>query len=334
MTSKDSEPETSEAKDFSDELDQIFGLGQSKTVFSARSSSIINHQQQELSIIEQQIRATDERLRRRHQEFEQGMTGPITNNMLGKKEGSINAPSASTSVLKRVPRKSLETSRISALSDASDTLYNPRSRPSSNGHTIALTEGGSRKSRDQSLGDQSRQTSIGAIGAKLQSWTKHHKQEKSQGASRSASDCSTVSGNGRTTNEGTRSASHSTGDALKSPSSNFQQRNVSSQGFDDSNDAVVNIEKSTLDSSIDSRSVVVPRTGSATAVGEGAAVGPMNSSYTYDWDDAADSISTDKAKNEVSVKDGFRKTSGSGKSFPSWMKLNKDSSGSSKKSAE
>ncbi|KAK9487598.1 hypothetical protein V1527DRAFT_459994 [Lipomyces starkeyi] len=325
MTLKDSEPETSEAKDFSDELDQIFGLGESKTVFSARSSSMINHQQQELSIIEQQIRATDERLRQRHEQFEQGMAKPITDHMLDKKEGSINAPSASTSVLKRVPRKSLETSRVSASSDASDTLYNPRSRPSTNGHTIALTEGGSTKSRDQSIGDQSRKTSIGAIGVKLQSWTKHHKQEKSQGASRSASDCSAVSANGSTTNEGTRTAS--TGDVLKSPSSNFQQRNVSSQGSDDSNDAVVN-------SSINSRSVVVPRTGFATAVGEGAAVGPINSSYTYNWDDAADNISTDKAKNEVSVKDGSRKTSGSRKSFPSWMKLNKDTSGSSKKSAE
>ncbi|KAK9390244.1 hypothetical protein V1515DRAFT_589659 [Lipomyces mesembrius] len=318
MTSKDSEPETSEAKDFSNELDQIFGLGGSKTVFSARSSSMINQQQQELSIIEQQIQATDERIRRRHEELEQGMAKPITNNMLGKKEGSINAPSASASVLKRVPRKSLEMSRVSASSDVSDTLYNPRSRPSSNGQTIASTESGSRKSRDQSLGDQSRKTSIGAIGAKLQSWTQHHKQEKSQGASRSASDCSTVSGNGSTTNEGTRRASHSAGDALKSPSSNFQQRNVSSKGSDESNDAVVSTEKGTLDSSINSRSVVVPRAASATAVGEGPA------SHTHNWDYVADRISTDDAKNEVLVKDGSRKASGSGKSFPSWMKLNRD----------
>ncbi|KAK9429710.1 hypothetical protein V1505DRAFT_386811 [Lipomyces doorenjongii] len=308
MSSKDLEPETSEAKDFSNELDQIFGLGGSKTVFSARSSSMINQQQQELSIIEQQIWATDERIRRRHEELEQGMAKPIINNMLGKKEGSINAPSASTSVLKRVPRKSLETSRVSASSDVSDTLYNPRSRPSSNGHTIASTESGSRKSRDQS--------SIGAIGAKLQSWTKHHKQEKSQGASRSASDCSTLSGNGSATNEGTRRASHSAGD--------FQQRNVSPKGSDESNDAVVNTEKSTLDSSINSRSVVVPRAASATAIGEGAAVRPMNSSHTHNWNDVADRISTDKGKNEVVVKDGSRKASGSGKSFPSWLKLNRD----------
>ncbi|KAK9490434.1 hypothetical protein V1508DRAFT_424850 [Lipomyces doorenjongii] len=316
MSSKDSEPETSEAKDFSNELDQIFGLGGSKTIFSARSSSMNNQQQQELSIIEQQIWATDERIRRRHEELEQGMAKPIINNMLGKKEGSINAPSASTSVLKRVPRKSLETSRVSASSDVSDTLYNPRSRPSSNGHTIASTEIGSRKSRDQSLGDQSRKTSIGAIGAKLQSWTKHHKQEKSQGASRSASDCSTVSGNGSATNEGTRRASHSAGD--------FQQRYVSPKGSDESNDAVVNTEKSTIDSSINSRSVVVPRAASVTTIGEGAADRPMNSSHTHNWNDVADRISTDKGKNEVVVKDGSRKASGSGKSFPSWLKVNRD----------
>ncbi|KAK9373208.1 uncharacterized protein V1513DRAFT_426779 [Lipomyces chichibuensis] len=318
MTSKDSEPETSEAKDFSNELDQIFGLGGSKTgIFSARSSSMIIQQQQELSIIEQQIRATDERLRRRHEEFEQGLAKPITNNLVGQKEGSINASAASTSVLKRVPRKGLETSRRSPSSDASDTLYNPRSRPPSNGHTIGSTESGSGKSRDQSIGDQSRKTSIGAIGAKLQSWTKHHRQEKSQGASRSASDCSSVSGNGSTTNEGSRRASHSADDALKSPSTDFQQGNVSSQGSHHS-----------IDGSINSRTVVVPRTVSATAVG------PTDSSHTHNWEDAADSsISADKTKNEVSAKDGFRKTSGSGKSFPSWMKLNRDISGS-KKSAE
>ncbi|KAK9238847.1 hypothetical protein V1525DRAFT_399677 [Lipomyces kononenkoae] len=203
MTSRNPEPETTEAKEFSNELDQIFGLGEPKGVFNTRSSSMINQQNEELSTIAQQLRATEERLRRRREEFEEGMVRPTSDIALGKNEGSIGTYPASPSVPRRVPRKSLEKSPVSASLDASDILYNPRSRPSSNGHTIRSSESGS-SNRDASQGDQSRKTSIGAIGAKMQSWTKHRKQEKVRRASPSASDSSTISSGVSTANEGKR----------------------------------------------------------------------------------------------------------------------------------
>ncbi|KAJ8102598.1 hypothetical protein POJ06DRAFT_245098 [Lipomyces tetrasporus] len=220
MASQASELETSEGKEFSHELDQIFGLDGSKTTFSARSSSMIDQQHHELSIIEQQIRATDEQLRRRREELELGATKPTTSDGLGNNEDSTNAFSARTSVPRRVPRKSLEKSHVDASAGAADTLYNPRSRRSSNVHTIASAENGSMRSRDSSPGDRNRKTSMGAIGAKLQSWTMQTNQEKSQRTSGSASDRSLLRGNGNTAIAGAWNASvPAGGDTLQSSNS-------------------------------------------------------------------------------------------------------------------
>ncbi|KAK9321929.1 hypothetical protein V1517DRAFT_325067 [Lipomyces orientalis] len=234
MASQASEPETSEGKEFSHELDQIFGLDGSKTLFSARSSSMID-KQHELSIIEQQIRATDERLRQRREKLELGTTRSTTSDSLSNNEDSTNAFSTRASGPRRVPRKSLEKSYANASAGAADTLYNPRSRQSSNVPTIASTENGSMESRDPSPGDRNRKTSMGAIGAKLQSWTMQNNQQKSQRTSGSASDRNlagtVLTGNGSTAIAVASNASVSGGgDTLLSPNSGDAADDISTEG--------------------------------------------------------------------------------------------------------
>ncbi|KAK7207110.1 hypothetical protein BZA70DRAFT_270505 [Myxozyma melibiosi] len=76
MSSSVAAPETSEALDFSHQLDEIFGLSNSSTdtsptglSLSLSSASLIDHKQKELTALERRLRDTDQRLQQRRQEY-------------------------------------------------------------------------------------------------------------------------------------------------------------------------------------------------------------------------------------------------------------------------
>ncbi|KAK9465327.1 hypothetical protein V1512DRAFT_50920 [Lipomyces arxii] len=288
MVSSSSNVETSAAKDFSLQLDNIFGLGSTSKSSDAESSvvksssQLLDQGRVELGELQKQLAETEARLRRNKEEYQ-------------KRQAKAHIKSATAAEPEQAHKP--HTSTASSVSTAQDSIANPKSRPASNAHTVSSIESGVTQSSTNA--EQSRKPNMTAM---LQGLKLHNRHDSTNSPTETNGETTPTSGSSSPTSATVpaKERSRKTSATLKL----FGRHRTSSLG---------QAEKSpTLESA-----------SQQSSTSDDVEASIETSHRKFSWkkfsDEKEAAIAGDVAKMEEAFKSGARKVSSS-KALPSWMK--------------